>query len=94
MFYVIRDDYCGYGFEIIGEASTESAAFNLMKADVAEYIESETDIKSSVCRYARYKDGCEYHEEALHADVNLWNDGALIEGCCRWGIDEWKGDRK
>ena len=88
MFYVIRDDYLGYEYEIIAGSKSYRNALSEMVKDVFKN-RPDVDIEKVV---DDIDNGGEYDD----GDTKIWGDGALIEDCCRWGITEYnkKGDNE
>lgn len=81
MFYVIRDDYRGYDYEIVLERENINEAFCDMVRDIASFCKKDFDI-DAVTREA-LKDG--YEDE----DVKIWVLGGVCNDICRWGITEY-----
>lgn len=86
MFYVIRDDYLGYEYEIIAGSKSYRNALSEMVKDVFKNI-PDVDIEKVV---DDIDNGGEYDD----GDIKIWGDGALVEDYCRWGVAEWEGDNK
>lgn len=83
MFYVIRDNYCDYEYEIIAGSKNIRKALSEMVKDVFKN-RPDIDIEEIV---DDIDNGGEYDD----GDTKIWEDGALVEGYCRWGIAKWNG---
>lgn len=81
MFYVIRDDYLGYEYEIIAGSKNYRNALSEMVKDVFKG-RPDIDIEEIV---DDIDNGGEYDD----GDTKIWEDGALVEGYCRWGIAKY-----
>lgn len=87
MFYVIRDSYSDYEYEIIAESNSYREILRKMIEDVkSKSGEDGTDIDVDAL-----VDAIDNGEECEDGELQIWDNGALIDGYCRWGITEWKG---
>ena len=81
MFYVIRDNYCDYEYEIIAGSKILRKALSEMVKDVFKN-RPDVDIEEIV---DDIDNGGEYYD----SDTTIWGDGALVDGVCRWCITEY-----
>lgn len=87
MFYVIRDSYSDYEYEIIAESNSYRGILRKMIEDVKNRSGedgADIDVDALV-------DVIDNGEECEDGNLQIWDNGALIDGYCRWGIAEWKG---
>lgn len=84
MFYVIRDDYFSYEYEIIAGSKSLRKALSEMVKDVFKN-RSDVDIAEIV---DDIDNGGEYDD----GDTKIWGDGALVDGVCRWCITEYNNN--
>lgn len=87
MFYVIRDSYFDYDYEIIGAHKKYRNALKTMIEDVTRKCDGDIDVDALV-------DAIDNGEECDDGDVQIWGDGAVVDSVCRWGISEWGGENK
>lgn len=81
MFYVIRDDYLGYEYEIIAGSKNYRNALSEMVKDVFKG-RPDINIEEIV---DDIDNGGEYYD----SDTTIWGDGALVDGVGRWCITRY-----
>lgn len=86
MFYVIRDSYFDYDYEIIGASRKYRNALKTMIKDVKRKGGGDIDVDALV-------DAIDNGEDYENGDVQIWGDGAVVDNVVRWGISEWGGDK-
>lgn len=84
MFYVIRDSYFDYDYEIIGASRKYRNALKTMIKDVKRKGGGDIDVDTLA---EAIDNGKDYENE----DVQIWFDGAVVDSVGRWGISEWGG---
>ena len=87
MFYVIRDSYFDYDYEIIWASRKYRNALKTMIKDVKRKGGGDIDVDALV-------DAIDNGDDYENGDVQIWGDGAVVDNVCRWGISEWKGEDK
>lgn len=87
MFYVIRDSYFDYDYEIIGASRKYRNALKTMIKDVKRKGGGDIDVGALA---EAIDNGKDYENE----DVQIWFDGAVVDSVGRWGISEWSGGNK
>ena len=84
MFYIIRDSYSDYDYEIVGASKSYRKALRKMIEDVKSESGDDINVDALV-------ELIDSGEDCGDGYIHIWYNGALIDGSCRWGITEWKG---